>query len=155
MKVLDVMSKNVITVKKETPILEVMKIMREKNIGFIIISEDEKAIGVITDRDIVISLSKEISSSTPIIKIMKKYVITIKCDLEISEASDLMGYMQVRRLVVIDNENKIIGVLSVTDLLKNQLTEEYALETMIEISYNYPTNSLEPVEIFKTNAFII
>lgn len=155
MKVIDVMSSNVITVTKEASILEVMKKMKEENVGFIVISEDEEAIGVITDRDIVLSLSKEIQTTTQIQKIMKKYVITIKSDTFVSEASDLMGYMQVRRLVVVDKDNKIVGVLSVTDLLKNQLTEEYALETMIEISYNYPTKSLNPDEIFKTNAYII
>lgn len=155
MKVIDVMSSNVITVTKETSTLEVMKKMKEENVGFIVISEDEEAIGVITDRDIVLSLSKEIQTTTQIQKIMKKYVITIKSDTFVSEASDLMGYMQVRRLVVVDDNNKIIGVLSVTDLLKHQLTEEYALETMIEISYNYPTKSLNPDEIFKTNAYII
>ena len=155
MKVIDVMSSNVITVTKETSILEVMKKMKEENVGFIVISENEEAIGVITDRDIVLSLSKEIQTTTQIQKIMKKYVITIKSDTFVSEASDLMGYMQVRRLVVVDDNNKIVGVLSVTDLLKHQLTEEYALETMIEISYNYPTKSLNPDEIFKTNAYII
>lgn len=155
MKAIDVMSSNVITVTKEASILEVMKKMKEENVGFIVISEDEEAIGVITDRDIVLSLSKEIQTTTQIQKIMKKYVITIKSDTFVSEASDLMGYMQVRRLVVVDDNNKIVGVLSVTDLLKHQLTEEYALETMIEISYNYPTKSLNPDEIFKTNAYII
>ena len=154
MKVIDVMSKNVITVKKEASILDVMKWMREKNIGFIVVELDDIAIGVITDRDIVISLSKELSTSTQIQKVMKKFVITIKEDDEVSEASDLMGYMQVRRLVVVNNLNKIVGILSVTDLLKHQLTEEYALESMIEISYNYSTNSTEPTEIFKTNAYI-
>ena len=154
MKVIEVMSKNVVSVKKESSILDVMRLMREKNVGFVVIEEEDNPIGVITDRDIIISLSKELSVSTQIIKIMKKYVITIKDDKEISEASDLMGYMQVRRLVVVNESNKLVGVLSVTDLLKHQLTEEFALETMIEISYNFPTNSDEQTEIFKTNAYI-
>jgi CBS domain-containing protein len=154
MKVTEVMSKNVVSVKKESSILDVIKLMREKNVGFIIIEEDSSPIGVITDRDIVISLSKELSTSTPIIKIRKKYVITIKEDKEISEASDLMGYMQVRRLVVVNEMNKLVGVLSVTDLLKHQITEEFALEAMIEISYNLSTNSEEHTEIFQTNAYI-
>ena len=155
MKVNEVMSKNVVMVKKESTILDVMKLMREKNIGFIVIALDDSPIGVITDRDIVIALSKEISTSTQIMKIMKKYVITIKENDDVSEASDVMGYMQVRRLVVVDDMNKIVGVLSITDLLKNQLSEEYALESMIEISYNFSTNSNDPTELFKTNAYIL
>ena len=61
MKVLDVMNKNVITVSKENTILNVVKIMKELNVGFIIIAENNEAIGVITDRDITLSLTKEIS----------------------------------------------------------------------------------------------
>mgnify|MGYP002520145400 CR=1 FL=1 len=72
MKLFEAMNKNVITVKKEVTILDVMRLMREKEIGFIIIEEDNEAVGVITDRDIVLSLSREISLTTPINKIMKK-----------------------------------------------------------------------------------
>ena len=154
MKVSDIMSSNVVTVKKETSILDVMRLMRDKNIGFIVVSEDEKAIGVITDRDIIIQLSKEISNSTQILKIMKKYVITIDKNTDVKEASDLMGYMQVRRLVVIDDNNKIKGVLSVSDLLRYPLSEDLALETLIEISYNYPTQSDFVNSTFQTSAFI-
>ena len=71
MKLFEAMNKNVITVKKEVTILDVMRLMREKEIGFIIIEEDNEAVGVITDRDIVLSLSREISLTTPINKIMK------------------------------------------------------------------------------------
>ena len=77
MKVFEVMTKQVVTIKKEKTILEAMKIMRDKDIGFLIIEENDEAIGVITDRDIVLSLSKEIKTTTPINKIMKKYIITI------------------------------------------------------------------------------
>ena len=134
MKLFEAMNKNVITVKKEVTILDVMRLMREKEIGFIIIEEDNEAVGVITDRDIVLSLSREISLTTPINKIMKKYVITASEETELEKATDIMGYMQIRRFVVVNNENKIVGILSTTDLLSNPLTENLALDTLIEIS---------------------
>ena len=61
MKVSDVMKKDIITITKEATILEAIKIMKDKNIGFLIIKENNEAIGVITDRDIVLILAKEIS----------------------------------------------------------------------------------------------
>ena len=155
MKLFEAMNKNVVTIKKEATILDAMKLMREKEIGFLIIEEDKEAIGVITDRDIILSLSRELTTTTPINKIMKKYVITAKEDIEVSMATDIMGYMQVRRLVVINKENKIVGVLSVTDLLRNPLTENLALDTLIEISYNYPTKTEETDNLLQTNAFIL
>ncbi len=155
MKLFEAMNKNVVTIKKEATILDAMKLMREKEIGFLIIEEDKEAIGVITDRDIILSLSRELTTTTPINKIMKKYVITAKEDIEVSMATDIMGYMQIRRLVVINKENKIVGVLSVTDLLRNPLTENLALDTLIEISYNYPTKTEETDNLLQTNAFIL
>lgn len=154
MKVLDVMKKNIIKVKKENSILEVIKIMKDKNIGFLIIEENDEAIGVITDRDITISMAKEISVNTRVEKIMKKYVITINKESDASTASDMMGYMQVRRLVVVDDNNKIAGVLSLTDLASNPETEELALETLIEISYNYPTKNDTSDNILQVSAYI-
>lgn len=155
MKLFEAMNKNVITVKKEVTILDVMKTMREKEIGFIIIEEDNEAVGVITDRDIVLSLSRELSVTTPINKIMKKYVITASEETELEKATDIMGYMQIRRLVVVNNENKIVGILSTTDLLSNPLTENLALDTLIEISYNFPTKCEETEGLLQTNVFIL
>ena len=155
MKLFEAMNKNVITVKKEVTLLDVMRLMREKEIGFIIIEEDNEAVGVITDRDIVLSLSREISLTTPINKIMKKYVITASEETELEKATDIMGYMQIRRLVVVNNENKIVGILSTTDLLSNPLTENLALDTLIEISYNFPTKCEETEGLLQTNVFIL
>ena len=155
MKLFEAMNKNVITVKKEVTILDVMRLMREKEIGFIIMEEDNEAVGVITDRDIVLSLSREISLTTPINKIMKKYVITASEETELEKATDIMGYMQIRRLVVVNNENKIVGILSTTDLLSNPLTENLALDTLIEISYNFPTKCEETEGLLQTNVFIL
>jgi CBS domain-containing protein len=155
MKLFEAMNKNVITVKKEVTILDVMRLMREKEIGFLIIEEDNEAVGVITDRDIVLSLSREISITTPINKIMKKYVITASEETELEKATDIMGYMQIRRLVVVNSENKIVGILSTTDLLSNPLTENLALDTLIEISYNFPTKCEETEGLLQTNVFIL
>ena len=155
MKLFEAMNKNVITVKKEVTILDIMRLMREKEIGFIIIEEDNEAVGVITDRDIVLSLSRELSVTTPINKIMKKYVITASEETELEKATDIMGYMQIRRLVVVNNENKIVGILSTTDLLSNPLTENLALDTLIEISYNFPTKCEETEGLLQTNVFIL
>ena len=154
MKVSEVMTTKVISIKKDDTILYAMKVMKEKDVGFLIVEENKKALGVITDRDIVLALAKEISTNTNISKIMKKYVITVNLNEEISNASDVMGYMQVHRLVVTNDLDEIVGILSLTDLARHPLTEEVALETLIEISYSYPTKYLETDNILQTNAYI-
>lgn len=155
MKVFEVMTKKIISIKEENTILDAMKLMRETDLGFLVIKEDKKAIGVVTDRDIVLQLAKEISISTKINKIMKKYVITVNQNEDASIASDIMGYMQVKRLVVVDDNDNMVGIITLADLLRHPLTEELALESMIEISYNYPTNNDKEDKTIQTNAFIL
>ena len=155
MKVFEVMTKNVVTLKKDASVLEAMKLMKEKDIGIVVIEDDNEAIGVITDRDIIILLAREISTNTNITKVMKKYVITINGEEPIDRASDMMGYMQVRRLIVVNDTNKIIGILSITDLLRYPLLEEYALEALLEISYNYSTPNTNFDKELQTNAYIL
>lgn len=155
MKVYEVMTTNVISIKKDSTILDAIKKMKDKDVGFLIIEENKEALGIITDRDIVIALAKEISTNTNITKIMKKYVITVNQNEEIEKASDIMGYMQIKRLVATNDENKITGVLSISDILRYPFLEECALETIVEISYNYSTKNNEYDKTLQTNAFIL
>lgn len=147
MRVADVMSKNIKSVNKEATILDVMKLMRNDDVGFVIIIEDNKPLGIITDRDILLILAKELSTSTNICKVMKKYIISIHQNDDIGTASDTMGIMQVRRLVVLDDFNNVVGVIGLSDIAKNPFCEEYALSALIEISYDYSTKKESPLQI--------
>lgn len=147
MRVADVMSKNIKSVNKEATILDVMKLMRNDDVGFVIIIEDNKPLGIITDRDILLILAKELSTSTNICKVMKKYIISIHQNDDIGTASDTMGIMQVRRLVVLDDFNNVVGVIGLSDIARNSFCEEYALSALIEISYDYSTKKESPLQI--------
>ena len=137
MLVKDVMTTKAITVKKDVSILDVMKLMREANIGFVIVEEENKPIGVITDRDIVLKLAINQDTSIPVESYMHKKVITLNESKQISDASDILGNMQIKRLVVVNNLDEITGVLSLADLARHVLLEEYALEALTEISYDF------------------
>jgi CBS domain-containing protein len=154
MKVYEIMSPNVKTMGKDKTILDVMKMMKKYDLGFIVIEENKKALGVITDRDIILLLANELSSSTNICKVMKKYIITVLDTDDVSTASDLMGQMQIKRLVVVNNKREIVGILSVSDMAKNLLTEEYAFDAFVEISYDYSTINLENDNLYQLSAFI-
>ncbi len=147
MLVRDVMTRTIVWVKPDTPILEVMKLMRESNLGFIVIM-DKEILGVITDRDIVISLSLTYKLNDPINLIMKKHLITIEEYDDINDASDLLGNMQVRRLLVINSIGSLVGIISIADLARHVLLEDNALEALTEISYdlNPKTNTMFHIE---------
>lgn len=140
MIVKDVMSKQIVTINKNASILDAMKMMRESNLGFIPIVENKKVIGVLTDRDIVISLSLSYKLNEEIFRIMKKNIITIDQYSHINDASDLLGNMQIKRLVVVNEKKEICGILSIADLARHILLEDNALEALTEISYDFNTN---------------
>ncbi len=137
MIVKDIMTKEVISCISSSSILEVMKIMRIENVGFVVVKENKKCIGVITDRDIVLALSNHFKIDDNISSIMKKHIISIDEYSHINDASDLLGNMQVKRLVVTNNEKNVCGVLSIADLARHVLLEDNALEALTEISYDF------------------
>ena len=141
MKVYELMQKNVFTVKPTDSIKKTIEKMKLYNLGFIVIEEDKIPLGVITDRDLVFVIDREINLNTPIEKVMKKYVVTINQNDDISDASDIMGYLQIRRLVVTNDFGKITGVISVADLVKNVFSEEYGYEAITEISYDFSSKN--------------
>lgn len=140
MKIYEIMSSKVVTLSKNNSILDAMKAMKKNNISFLIIEENKKILGSITEHDIFLNLTKELSVSTNIEKIMKKYVLTINENDHIIEASDLMARCLTTKLAVIDNDRNLVGVLTLSDIARNELTEEYALEVLVEISLENSTN---------------
>ena len=86
---------------------------------------------------------------------MKKYVVTINQNDDVSDASDIMGYLQIRRLVVTNDFGKITGVISVADLVKNVFSEEYGYEAITEISYDFSSKNDKTDKISQISAYKI
>lgn len=114
MKVEEIMNNSVIAFKKDTPLEEIATTMKEQDIGMVLIYEEKKIIGVLTDRDIVVKILANNDNS------MKDYysknIITIDKNESVEIALDKMKKYKVKRLVVTDNK-KIVGILSLSDLI--------------------------------------
>lgn len=117
-KVGDIMSTKPITVDPTIPIRQVAEIMAKKNVGSIIIVEDEKPIGVVTERDIVTRvIAKGLDPEKTIVReVMSQPLITVTPDTDLSEAMRMMSRLKIRRLVVI-NDGKLVGMITETDIL--------------------------------------
>ena len=122
MKVKDCMCNDVCCVKPETNLKEVAKIMSQNHIGCLPVCDNNNSIcGIVTDRDLVlrcIACDKNIDN-TPVSDIMSCNVCTCKETDDITNAQSKMGQKQIRRLPVCDNNNKIVGILTLGDLAKN------------------------------------
>jgi signal-transduction protein with cAMP-binding, CBS, and nucleotidyltransferase domain len=112
------MSTKPITVDPTTPIRQIAEIMAKKNIGSIIVTENEKPIGVVTERDIVTRvIAKGLDpEKTTVREIMSQPLITVTPDTDLSEAMRMMSRLKIRRLVVINN-GKLVGMVTETDIL--------------------------------------
>lgn len=117
MYVKDIMSKSLIIGSITNNLTEIALLMKKYDIGFLPISDQKKIIGVITDRDIVVNaLSNNCSQNDIIDKYIVKNIISINQNEKIEDAIKLMGEKKVRRLIVTNN-NKISGILSLADIL--------------------------------------
>jgi CBS domain-containing protein len=104
-------------------IMSACNIMYANNIGSVIIVTHDKSggpLGIITERDVVRILGKLEPNmlQTPLKSLMSKPLITIEQTASINDATKIMNNKKIRRLVVIDKNNKMIGILTQRDIFK-------------------------------------
>ena len=101
---------------------DVASIMTEKRIGsVIVIDKDHTPIGIITERDLVkrVCLEKLNSSKVMVEEIMTSPLITIMTFDSVDTATRIMLSNQIKRLPVLESDNRLMGIVSVTDITKN------------------------------------
>ncbi|MDQ4057397.1 MAG: CBS domain-containing protein [Thermoproteota archaeon] len=120
-----IMTGEVITATADETIKTVCKLMYENDIGSIVIvkrtvDDANKPVGIITERDIVrqIGLSELFVVQAPIRQIMSTPLVTIGPNNPIRDAIEIMQLKKIRRLVVIDDREKMIGIITIKDALK-------------------------------------
>lgn len=118
MKVKDAMHKGAKYIAPETPVAEVAKLMKDLDIGALPVGKDDRLVGMVTDRDITcrgIAGSADLSGLTAE-KVMTKGIIYCRADEELEDALRLMESKQIRRLPVIDDKKRMVGMLSLGDV---------------------------------------
>jgi CBS domain-containing protein len=118
MQVSDVMTKQVRTIQASDTLAEAASVMQEENIGSLPVCNGEQVIGMLTDRDIVVrAVACGLDPvSTTVAVAMTPKVTRCFADLTVSEANRVMEDEGVRRLVVTNRQNQMVGLLSYDDL---------------------------------------
>ena len=116
-QVRDIMQKNVITIEQNKTSFDVATILKEKEISFLVIMENEKPIGIVTERDIVKKIAGEdrLASKTPLKEIMSRKFRWVTPDTLIEDAVQKMINNNIRRLIVLENDS-LVGVITQTNL---------------------------------------
>ena len=140
MKVKELMTKKVITVKKNDSIITCANLMREHELGLLVVINDKREIlGVITDRDIVIRLVTQGDSLEKTVdEVMTHTSVVINKDEDISHAISKMGDYQLKRLPVNNDEEKLVGIVTLSDIAICKYTNPSVSEVYYEISLPNP-----------------
>lgn len=118
LRVKHVMVENVVTAKGNITVKRAIEMLHEKHLGsIVVIDEEEKCIGIFTERDAIRIVAKDTHLDTPLDKVMTKNVVTIGKEATIEEARRLIVSHRIRHLPVVDQEGKLIGLLSVRRFL--------------------------------------
>lgn len=126
MKVKDVMHKGVDWVSPETPVTEIAKLMRKHDIGAIPIGENDRLIGMVTDRDIVCQGLAEDgfnSARSTAREVMSPGIHCCREDDDLAKAVRHMEQLQVRRLPVINKSKRMVGILALGDIGRSAPTD--------------------------------
>jgi len=131
MKVSEVMTREVQTIQPDQTAQEAASFMLSADAGSIPVTDGERLVGMITDRDIAVrGVAKGNGPDTPVRDLMSNDVICARIDEDCDKVANRMSEAQVRRLPVIDQSERLCGIVSLGDLAREGATNtaEQALE---------------------------
>jgi CBS domain-containing protein len=118
LKIRDIMCKKVVTAKEDTTIQDAVILLNERHVGSIIIVNDEqKCVGVFSERDAIRIFAQKVPLDQPLSKVMSSHVVTISLDASYDQARSLMLSHHIRHLPVTDDTGKLIGLFSIRAFL--------------------------------------
>ena len=117
----DVMTKDPQSLAGGASVVEAARLMRDEDAGTVPVVEGEKLVGMVTDRDIAVRVVAEGKSpeSVTVGEIASRDLVTIDPQQELSEALRLMARHQVRRLPVVEEDGKLVGIVAQADIARN------------------------------------
>jgi len=116
----DIMSKDVVKIGADKSVQDAANLMAERNISSLLVEDNGKIIGILTERDLVRNVCAKdvLASKTPAVSIMSSPVATVSKNSLVERAADLMVKNKIRHLAVQDDYGNITGVITVTDLAR-------------------------------------
>ncbi|HEX7117103.1 MAG TPA: CBS domain-containing protein [Steroidobacter sp.] len=135
MKVREAMTRDVRLIKPDQSIREAARAMAELDIGALPVEENDRLVGMITDRDITVrAVAQGLGPDTPVREVMSPEVKYCFEDQSIDEVTENMGENRIRRLPVLNRDKRLVGILSLGDLAIDETAQDEAGEALGRIS---------------------
>jgi CBS domain-containing protein len=117
MRVHEIMSSSVELVGPDTPIRDAACVMRDNDIGALPVGENDRLIGMVTDRDIAVrAVAEGLGATAKVRDVMSEGIDYCFEDDDVDDAAAKMSQAQVRRLAVLNRDKRLVGVLSLGDI---------------------------------------
>ena len=122
---LDAKGRHVIAISPDSSVFEAIKIMADKSIGSLVVMEDEKLAGIVTERDYArkVIVKGRSSKSTRVAEIMTADVVTTSSAETVDKCMAVMTELRIRHLPVLEN-NRVIGMISIGDLVQAIIADQ-------------------------------
>ena len=135
MKVSECMTRDVKFVSPDQPIAEAARLMLEADTGALPVGSEERVSGMITDRDIAVrAVAERRGPDTPVREVMSENPVFARQDQDVEEVAMIMSDHQIRRLPVVDDNERLVGFISLADLALSGDTDEEAADALSGIS---------------------
>jgi CBS domain-containing protein len=119
MRLFEVFTRGVITAAPEETLAQVAGKMQEHNVGTVVVVEGQRPVGILTDRDLALALgARGVAPQAPARQVMTPHVLAVPEDTSVFTATKYVRECQVRRLPVVDSEDRVVGLVSLDDLLR-------------------------------------
>ncbi len=125
-QILENKSAAVVTVAKDAPVLDVIRLMAEHHIGSVLIVEAGRLVGIATERDYArkVILQGRSSSDTPVAQIMSSPVVSVSPNDSAQTCMQIMTDRRIRHLPVLDAGGGVVGLVSIGDLVKAVIEDQ-------------------------------
>ena len=135
----EVMTKKLVCCLPNDTVARVAQLMKRENIGSIPVIESEQTqelVGIVTDRDLALKIVAEgrDAKSTKVEAVMTRKVVTCQADDDLQKALDAMSEHQLRRIPIVDKNNKILGIIAQADVATRVDQPEKTATMVKEIS---------------------
>jgi len=139
MKCSEVMTKDPVCSLPNNTVKKVAQLMKRENIGSVPIVENEQTrtlVGIVTDRDLALKIVAKgrDANTTKVAKVMTRQVVTCRAEDDVQKALDVMAKNQLRRIPIVDDDNRIVGIIAQADVATRLNQPEKTAAMVKEIS---------------------
>ena len=140
MQAIDVVSRLGVRVSPHRPIRDAAKIMDQAGVGCLAVVDDNRLVGIVTDRDLVRrGLAQDLAPTASVEQVMSTPVVSLHADADLHSALKLFRTHAVRRLAIVNGDN-FVGMISVDDLLVDLAADLFDLARPIAAEVSMPTD---------------